>query len=221
MNVSKKLQALADKSLEHYHDDKFAEECKSIILANKEKEKKFHKNRKMFSYLSATCASILIVVVSIFFFVPNNNESNVWYGGEENVIYNDVNVEELNVKVSKIYIDLDNSVYILSATDKYYNEVLYYRIYFLGEGGENLEIVIVINDKYNYPFEHEYNKTENINGFELKYSEKFNFEDDLYTCNAFGEIDTDREKIYLSFDSIEFEESSLFIDFLNQIIKKR
>ena len=219
MNVSKKLQALADKSLEHYHDEKFMEECKSIIRANKEKI--VHKNRNMFSYLCAACASILIVVVSIFFFVPYNNEDKVWYGVEENVVYNNVNVEEMNAKVSKIYLDLDSSVYILSAIDKYYNEVLYYRIYFLGEGGENLEIVIVINDKYNYPFVHEYNKTENINGFELKYSERFNFEDDLYTCIAFGEIDTDKEKIYLSFNSIEFEESSFFIDFLNQIIKKR
>ena len=235
MREYKKLQELADKSLEQYNNAEFLEEMKSHIRQNAKQSQtaKVKKHSRLFFTACATAVSAVLIIVSAFIILPQKNiviDENP--AVEEPVIEEKhytadnketetVDLTVLNNGLTKIY--LDNRVYkeIKKYYDKFYNDTLYYEIELIVNDLENILIDIVINKDYEYIINYDSDKMDTIFEYELSYKEKYNNLGGLYECKVYGQMDTGAEKIYFIYNAYTMEQSSNFVNLVKELIKKK
>ena len=134
----------------------------------------------------------------------------------------DVNALNADLTYFNVYVS-DPDAVVFKAIDEFYNETLYYSVdinYY--DTGEVIELVVVTNKDFKYPFDYSnntYDQQQSIGNYILTYSEKFEFiEQDLYYVQTYGELVTDIEKFYFSYNGVVFEEYSNFTNYIQQII---
>lgn len=235
MREYKKLQKLADKTLEQYNNAEFLEEMKSQIRQNiKQPQKAKVKKRSRLSFIAcATAVSAVLIIVSVFIILPQKNiVINENPTVEEPVIeekhYTTDNMETetvdltvLNNGLTKIH--LDNRVYkeIKKYYDKFYNDTLYYETELVVSEFENISLFIVPNVDYKYSFNYTFDKTYIIIEYELKFKEEYQNLGGLYECKVYGYMDTGAEKIYFTYNAYTMEQSSNFVNLVKELIKKK
>ena len=235
MREYKKLQGLADKSLEQYNNAEFLAEMKSQIRQNAKQPQtaKVKKRSRLFFTACATAVSAVLIIVSAFIILPQKNiviDENP--AVEEPVIEEKhytadnketetVDLTVLNNGLTKIY--LDNRVYkeIKKYYDKFYNDTLYYETELVVSELENILIYIVPNLDYEYYFDYDYNRTATVHEYELDYLEEFMDIGGLYECKVYGQMDTGAEKIYFTYNAYTMEQTSNFVNLVKELIKKK
>ncbi len=235
MREYKKLQELADKSLEQYNNAEFLEKMKSQIRQNAKQPQtaQVKKRSRLFFTACATAVSAVLIIVSVFIILPQKNividenpvveepviEEKHYTADNQGVI--DVDLTVLNSELTKIY--LDNRVYkeIKMYYDKFYNETLYYETELVVSELENIIICIVTNKDYENFFDHELNKVDTVEEYNLKYTEEYEDVGGLYECKVYGYMDTGAEKIYFTYNAYTMEQSSNFVNLVRELIKKK
>lgn len=228
MKRDKELQKIADSSLAEYHNEEVSRELKAVIKSNKDRvTNSSHKRRKLtiLSLVSsATLAAVAVIVVCICLPIINKPIEEKNYGvGNRIFKVSDVNVLNADLTYFSVYIS-DPDAIVFKAIDEYYNETLYYSIdinYY--DTGEMIELVVVTNKDFKYPFDYANNNTydrkQSIGNYILTYSENLEFiEQDLYYVQTYGELVTDKEMFYFSYNGFVFEESTNFVNYVQQII---
>ena len=235
MREYKKLQELADKSLEQYNNAEFLAEMKRQIRQNAKQPQtaKVKKHSRLFFTACATAVSAVLIIVSVFIILPQKNiviDENP--AVEEPVIeekhYTTDNKETetidltiLNNGLTKFYLATREYEDIKEYYDKLYNEILYYETKLIVSELENIIICIVTNKDYENFFDHELNKVDTIEEYDLKYTEEYEDVGGLYECKVYGQMDTGAEKIYFTYNAYTMEQSSNFVNLVKELIKKK
>ncbi|MDE6285345.1 MAG: hypothetical protein K2M17_06320 [Bacilli bacterium] len=223
MKRNNKLQNLAGQSLSEYHNEEVANELKEIIKLNKQKSAtKSSKRKAVFWSSIATAAVAAVVALIIFIPMPNRTSQDRVFGIDNRVTLN-ADLESLNKDLYHLELGVDSDAFITKTVDTYYNETLYYSIDIGYESGEVLNIFVVTNKDFKLEFNHVYDKkyddSYKIDIYTLSYSENFELlEPDLYYVETYGELITKNEKLYFSYSGFVSEESSNFMECVQQII---
>ncbi len=221
MKRYKKLQNIANESLGEFHNEEVANELRAIIQDNANRGKYAVRATKRKRILISSLASLIVVIVAIFAglsFLDINHETKKYNKANQIAVESDLS--SLNADLSYFVLALNSSAVVSQVIDNYYNETLYYNVKLVYESGVMIEINVVTNKNYSFVFEHELDKTVDINKFPLFYGESYEtLDDSLYLVEVFGSIDTDKEKIYISYNEITSEENNNFIDFMRQILR--
>lgn len=216
MKNSKKLQKIADKSLNYLNDEEFLQtlknNCKSNSQHNSIKPRKQFFTRK-WVYLSSF--ALVAAVVSCFLFLPPATKEKQYMA--ENLKSIESSIEELNKEMH--YYQIHNKCTVTKYYDSIYDDTLYYSVYYDIDNLESLKIIIKINKNYNYEFPHAiYNQKIKYKEFYLQYYENYTIDEDIYFFVSKGEISSDQEILYIEYQGIGFDANSNFFDLLSQVI---
>jgi len=221
MKKDKRLQTFANQSLSEFHNEDILNELKTINKASMDlKQKKRNKRKVIFGTSIATVAVAMVTIFSLIF-VPFFNNPKV----EKNYnVGNQVTVESelnsLNLELSQFVFVLDSEVSIFKVEDKYYDETLYYYFNITYDSGDVLDVIVITNEEYEFSFDHSYDNNVDMGVFSMAYTEKYEMLDsDMFYVETFGAIENYKEKIYLSYSGIVFEEKSSFVEKITQIIE--
>ncbi len=210
-----KLQEYADKSLEKYDNR---------VLREKFVSEKVDGNERVITDTTRNwfiCLAIILLCAALFLsiymlFIKPSEEKHYLLENQQKVT---VTKEELLDDISNLTV---NDQYLISCqriNDISYNETLYYEITFHNdESYEELRLTIVTNVKYEHTFTHsDYNKQDDY--LNIRYLEKSNEEDGLYTYDCKGEFVSNNIRYYAGYQGIGLEPQSNFIGFLQQCIE--
>ena len=133
----------------------------------------------------------------------------------------EITLEELNAQLKYIHFSADGLKHIKMAVNTQYNEILYYSLQYNIEDLDEIKIVLVTNDQYEYEFSKEtpYNVKADVLGCEINYSETYTEEDGLYIFKARGEMLSEDVMLYIMYSGMWFEETSNFIPLLRSILE--
>lgn len=216
MKNSKKLQKIADKSLNYLNDEEFLQtlknNCKSKSQHNSNTPRKqFFKNKWV--YLSSF--ALVAAVVSCFLFLPPATKEKQYM--TENLKSIESSIEELNKEMH--YYHIQNNCTVTKYYDAIYDDTLYYSVYYDNDNLESLKIIIKINNNYNYEFPHAiYNQKIKYKEYDLQYYETYTNDEDIYIFVSKGEIVTGHEILYIEYQGIGFDANSNFFDLLSQVV---
>lgn len=223
MREFKKLQKLADNSLQQYDNREFLEEMKSKIREKNAKPQKTAVKRRRIFYTSfAAALSVVAVIFSVFLIFPNKNVANEEkHYTIDHQEFEIVDLAVLNDGLTEIYLDNGDYQDIKRYYDTFYNDVLYYETELKVSEFDNVLIAIVPNKDYNQYFDHDLDKTDFVYDYELKYTEEFSDMGGVYECKVYGYMDTGAEKVYFTYNTYTLEQSSNFVDLVKDLIKKK
>lgn len=220
MKRYKKLQHIVNESLAKNRDEQL---LKSLKIQNERLNNAKRKSRQQsfrFAKLSSCLAVVLIIAIigGLFLFKDDTRREEYAYLEEYSV---QSTVEDLNSFTD--FIDLNKKIEwrVKKFSDKIYNHTLYFIV-----DGENFEtfetfsITIIVNEKYNYKDTNmRYNSKYSLLSYDLLYFEKFNIDDDgIYTFVTNGKIITDKEALYINYESIGFNQTSNFIPSISNLL---
>ncbi len=220
MKRYKKLQHIVNESLAKNRDEQL---LKSLKIQNERLNNAKRKSRQQsfrFAKLSSCLAVVLIIAIigGLFLFKDDTRREEYAYLEEYSV---QSTVEDLNSFTD--FIDLNKKIEwrVKKFSDKIYNHTLYFIV-----DGENFEtfetfsITIIVNEKYNYKDTNmRYNSKYSLLSYDLLYFEKFNIDDDgIYTFVNHGKIITQKETLYINYESIGFNETSNFIPSISNLL---
>ena len=223
MREFKKLQELADKSLEQYNNTEFLEEMKNKIRENTAKPKKAAiKRRKMFFTAFTTALSAVVIICSVFLILPKGNtvieEKHYTIDHKETET---VDLSALNDGLTEIYLDNRNYKEIKRYYDTFYNDVLYYETELNVNEFENVLIIIVPNKDYEYTVDYFYDKANIVYDYNLSYLERYIDAGGFYECKVYGYMDTGAEKVYFTYNTYTMGQSSDFVNLVKNLVKKK
>lgn len=139
----------------------------------------------------------------------------------EDQITEDITLEELNSALKQIHFSSEGVDLVKKAVNTQYDEVLYYTLQYSFEGVEDIKLVLVSNDQYEYAFGKElpYDSKKEIIDCELNFVETFTEDDGLYSFKAKGEMLSEDGMLYIIYSGLGFEETSNFIPLLRSILE--
>ena len=238
--MNRKLKKYANKQLKRYRNEDFLNELKS-----KQKEMKKNNDRKKFIPICLSTSSALVMLavalLCVFLIKPpvvaddttehinkpteqteTEQETKEKTYGEGNQCIKDSDLDELNSELKYFNCAFDGGDYYITRNVYSHNdETKYYLVTYTSEDGFfNVEIIILTNPNYNIDYSYMiYNKEGTIASHEIQYVEHCESDDDgMFRFTGSGAIITDKEKIYMNTDYFTFDEESIFIEMLNEII---
>lgn len=134
----------------------------------------------------------------------------------------EITLEEMNAELKHIHFSADGLKHITKAINTQYEEVLYYTLQYNFDGIDDLKLVIVTNEKYEYSFNKKlpYDSKNEVFGYEISYLEAYTEEDEgLYAFETKGEMLSGDGMIYVEYSGVWFEETSNFIPLLRSILE--
>lgn len=220
MKRYKKLQHIVNESLAKNRDEQL---LKSLKIQNERLINAKRKSTKRPFKLAMVSSCVAVVLISaiiggLFLFKGNNNGPHFAYIEEYSV---QSTVEDLNSFTD--FIDLHKNIEwrVKKFCDKIYNHTLYFIV-----GGENFEtfeafsITIIVNENYNYKDTNmSYNSEYSLLNYDLLYCEEYNIDNDgIYSFVTYGKIITEKEALYINYESIGFNETSNFIPSISNLL---
>jgi len=225
------ILARNDDKLQEYLATQFPDKEGATVRGKKHK---FKFSRKLGFAVASFVVVIVSLAVSLKFLLPKkdsntgneptDNGKHEYYENNEVKIastLNALNGETQFVKVNLLE-EKTNTVLVYDSPSKEY--LYFYLIYDAIDSFESAYISVVVNEYYTESFLNIPDPlTARINGFEVKYSEKIELDDDLgiYTVTSEAIILTGKERIYVTYEAYSLDESSDFLDWLGQTIKKK
>lgn len=220
MKRYKKLQHIVNESLTKNRDEQL---LKSLKIQNERLINAKRKSRQQsfrFAKLSSCLAVVLIIAIigGVFLFKDDNSREEFAYVEEYSV---QSTIEDLNKYTD--FIDLNNNIEwsVVKYFDNKYNHVLYYIV--IGENFATFEtyhFTIVVNKNYKKAdMNLYYNQEQRISNQTLLYYEEVEVDDDMiYTYKSQGKIVTEKETIFMRYESIGFNETSNFIPSISNLL---
>ena len=223
MREYKKLLELADKSLEEYNNSEFLEEMKNRIRQNAapQPQKVCVKRRRRFYAAFTAIACAVLIVCSVFWILPKNITVEEKHYTTDNKATETIDLNTLNNELLNINLDDRDYEEIKRYYDKVYGDILYCETELVIGEFENILIVIVVNKDYEYTVDYNYDKTNIVYDFNLNYLERFIDAGGIYECKVYGQMDTGAEKVYFTYNTYTMEQSSNFVDLVQELIKKK
>jgi hypothetical protein len=186
---------------------------------------------KMTQKFAFVAVSVLIVitalVVSLIKLLPKNNnggdDDKVTYYQDKEVVA-DSSLESLNNETQRVKVILAEELTSVTLIyDAPSGDHLYYRANFDNlDTFEMANVYVIVNANYHNEdfslFTEPLSAT--INGFEVKYAETFEFieTDGFYSVKNTAVIVTGKEYIYITYEALSLDESSNFLNWLEQTI---
>lgn len=216
MKNNKKLQKIANESLNQFHDEEFLQELKSKVGASKRTYNPQKVRLKRFGI--CLTAVITATVICCVFLLPSTKQEKQYM--LEHLTSVASTVEEVNNEM--IYYQVSDNFMVTKYYDSQYGDTLYYKLLYAHDNVLNsLQLIVRTNQMFNYNFVHdEYKKNLQFKGHELQYCEELKVEDGLYFFKNKGEIHTNYEIIYIEYDGISLEENSSFLTLISTLLIK-
>lgn len=228
MRRNKKMERIANQSMEHLKNDEF---LSSLVGATPKVEKKKFNVHVFQKSIAAICAALLILValpIGIFFGTQgsNNPADDIKYAGE-NERSAASSLEELNNAMQGAILTIGNPTSVILKYDSVSNHDLYYIVsYSNDETFEAVTIVVITNPKFEYTFDNPQalvplKNTADINGLSMRYRETAEIDEGIYFIDSEGYIEC-TERIHITYTGISFEENgSNFLPLIRNMIKKK
>lgn len=221
MKRYKKLQHIVNESLAKNRDEQL---LKSLKIQNERlinAKRKSTKRPFKLAMVSSCVAVVLVVAIigGLFLFKQDSANTGQYFNDTE--IRVESNVSELNTYTD--FIDLSSSIdwRVTKGINREYNQVLYFIV--IGENFATFEtyhFTIVVNKNYKKAdMNLYYNQEQSISNQTLIYYEEFEVDDDMiYTYKSQGKIVTEKETIFMRYESIGFNETSNFIPSISNLL---
>lgn len=221
MKRYKKLQHIVNESLAKNRDEQL---LKSLKIQNERlinAKRKSTKRPFKLAMVSSCVAVVLVVSIigGLLLFKPNNTDSKHYFADNERRV--ESTLSELNSYTE--YIDLNNYIElkVVKYIDILYNDTLYFIV--IGENPSTLEIfglTIIVNEAYTYEESNlSYNSEYSLLNYNLLYCEEYNIDDDgIYSFVTYGKIITEKETLYINYESIGFNETSNFLPSISNLL---
>lgn len=215
MKINKLLKDLDKKSREKYENEEFLEDIKTDVVV------KEHNNRK---FLPLFAASLVIIIVAIslicFYCIPKEK-----YFYAENEIFEVSTFDEVNEK-SKEFRILEPDGYNLTCEktiDKESRSLLSFLITIIDEKNlSDLQFRIIVNEKFIYSENTDkLSIIEKYDKFSMHYNESIKDEDGIFSVNANGFIQKNKEKVYISYRGYSLDEEVGFTKLIGQALKSK
>lgn len=228
MRKNKKMERIANQSMEHLKNDEF---LSSLVGETPKVEKKKFNTHVFQKSIAAVCAALLILValpIGIFFGTQGtkNPTDDFEYAGENERTAVST-LEELNNAMQGATLTVENLTTVARRYDSVSNHDLYYIVsYSNDETFEAVTIVVITNPKYEYTFDNPQalvplNKTADMNGLSMRYRETAEIDEGIYFIDSEGYIECS-ERIHITYTGISFEENtSNFLPLTRNMIKKK
>lgn len=216
---NKKLERYVNNKTALLNDKEFLDNLKKESLsANKHKISKKPLIAICLSSVVTVALLVAMICVVILYNPMTKSEEHYYSSGDENRKAS--SLDELNADtvyydlISEINADVDIVFDTISNDDLYYEADINFENTF-----EIVKLVVVINDFYDYKFEHfDYTEQEKIGPYFLNYIVRTEDEDGIYTHKVDAEIITAFEKIYINYEEITLVEETNFVDFVKKIL---
>ena len=221
MKRYKKLQHMVNESLAKNRDEQL---LKSLKIQNEHlinAKRKSTKRPFKLAMVSSCVAVVLVVAIigGLFLFKQDSGSTDQYF--IDNEIRMESNVSELNTYTD--FIDLNNNIVweVIKYLDTKYNHVLYFIV--AGENFATFEtyhFTVVVNKNYKKAdMNLFYNQEQSISNQKLLYYEEFEVdEDEIYTFKSRGKIVTEKETIFMRYESVGFNETSNFIPSISNLL---
>lgn len=221
MKRYKKLQHIVNESLAKNRDEQL---LKSLKIQNERLNNAKRKSTKRPFKLAmvSSCVAVVLVVAIIgglFLFKQDSANTDQYFIGNEISI--ESTMSELNTYTD--FIDLSSSIdwSVTKYLDTKYNHVLYFIV--IGENFATFEtyhFTVVVNKNYKKAdMNLYYNQEQRISNQTLLYYEEVEVDDDMiYTYQSRGKIVTEKETIFMRYESIGFNETSNFIPSISNLL---
>lgn len=221
MKRYKKLQHIVNESLAKNRDEQL---LKSLKIQNEHlinAKRKSTKRPFKLAMVSSCVAVVLVVAIigGLFLFKQDSGSTDQYF--IDNEIRIESTVSELNTYTD--FIDLSSSIdwRVTKGIDGVYNHVLYFII--MGDNYETFEtyhFTIVVNKNYKKAdMNLYYNQEQSISNQTLIYYEEVEVDDDMiYTFKSRGKIVTEKETVFMNYESVGFNETSNFIPSISNLL---
>ncbi len=221
MKKDKRLQQLADASLENFEDKAFKQEL--LQRQSTVKPKKLS-GRTVAWLSSAACAVVAIVVTAVLLsvYLRPEQDNTVYLLGQ--LVASDAQISDVNeITVGMDFADLDYEI-----LKKYIDDNSGKSVYFNGiivdkEAFYQFNIVVVVDQRYKYSSENSFSldvltDVAEVKGYTVNYLPTSVQNDMLYFHTVRGVITTETEKVYVQFEQTTIGESNDFLELLAQLI---
>lgn len=216
MKINKKLQNVADDSLEAYHDDKVAERLKAEIKAQAgEKESACKRSRRIkaaiFSSVSAFAAALVIMLCVFLPAGTPTDESR--YGTSEHTEFADISAMNAALSYCEINADWGNYAVTVVSDSKTGDE--YYYVADIHGSGERMRITALIDAKYPRPFgiSGDEIKRQAVGKYTVTYTVRYEESETGATyADVYGELLTAKERLYFTYHGKAEGQSTGFAD---------
>ncbi len=221
MKRYKKLQHIVNESLAKNRDEQL---LKSLKIQNERlinAKRKSTKRPFKLAMVSSCVAVVLVVAIigGLFLFKQDSGNTDQYF--IDNEISIESTVSELNTYTD--FIDISSSIdwNVTKVIGSASNNVLYFII--TGEDFATFEtyhFTVVVNKNYKKAdMNLFYNQEQSISNQKLLYYEKFEVdEDEIYTFKSRGKIVTEKETVFMNYESVGFNETSNFIPSISNLL---
>lgn len=228
MKRDKRLDEIADDALSEFDNPVIKARLMEEVAKLKKPKKTIYPSRFL-RFTGLAVAVICIAVCALFLtspsFFPSDSsrpsESIKKEYGLKDMETTTTDLADLNANLKNVSCkQMDGEAFLIRKyRDVKYNETLYFSLQYMTEAAEKIEVHFVTNKDYPFTFDHKYNGKETyIGDYLLEYSENFKEDDGLYDCQAYGKMVTGDETVYFTFTSMEFEQTSRFIEIVKNLI---
>ncbi len=218
--TKKKLQKIADKSMESANNNEFKQNVKNMLV---EKDvRKARINKKLIWALSSVATILVVICLVIVFVLPvNNNETKVPHYAFEFEKAEKTSVEELNNKILGFqFFSLKNSEIKRIYDDVSKDTLMYIYVYDNLDAFNTINMHIITNPYYkdrvyaNKIFD----KYIDYHGYQIEYKETVEEIDGIFEYNIEGKLVINQIIIYFKYQNFAFEENSGLLEMLDTII---
>lgn len=225
--TKKKLQKIADKSMESANNIEFKQKIENML--EEKKEGKAHINKKLIWAISSVATVIVVVCISVFlgFYFQKENESDIGYCEEfeknmqssvselnsylQEFSFNDLG---LDINITRQYdeISKDTLMFLYSYDNYDYIDVMNYY---------SVDMHIITNQKYidRYYEDKIFGKRIDYHGYQIEYKETVEEIDGIFEYNIEGKLVINQTIMYFKYQNFAFEENSGMIEMLDTIIE--
>lgn len=220
--IKKKLQKIADKSMESANNIEFKQKIENML--EEKNEKKACASKKLIWALSSVATILVIICLVMAVVLPANKQATETpHYAFEFEKTEEVFVEELNNNLKGFFVNnnIENTYITRIYDDKSKDTLMFVYVYDNLDAFNSINMHIVTNPYYtdrvyaNKIFD----KSIDYYGNLLEYKEKVEEIDGIFEYNIEGKLFIKQITIYFKYQNFAFEEDSGMLEMLDTIIK--
>ena len=225
-SVHEQILARSEEKHQAFLAKKFPQ---NTVRSNVEQKPRFLLSRRFAVVTCSIIIAITALVIALVKLLPSSNGGDDNDGGSQKQ-YQSSNEESkpssitsINSELSRISIQLpDDKSFVTLTYDSISSDHLYYHIVFNDDDSfESARVFVTVNTDYRESFAIPAEPiVVKVNGFDVKYTESFEFDEDigLYLAKSDAVIITSKEHVYIAYETYCLDESSNFLSWLTQTI---